>query len=292
MAGKSLLPVLCLIASPLFAQKTNDMIRELQRDIATLQQDVKTLNSKFDEKIAVMNTLLQQALEEAKGANKGVAVLDRQLKDSLKEMQTLIAAPVATLNTRIDSLGTDMSSLSEAVKEMSARMSKQQALLNDIKTLVATLQAQPKPEVVAPPKPDGPPAGTSHQTVYEAAYGDKDKGNFDQAFNEFQDYLKWWPTGEYAPNCHFYIGEIYLNKKDYEGAVSSFNLLLEKFPDSNKAPDAMFLKARALMNSDKKNSAIRTLDELIKTYPNTESARKARQLKQSVAPAQKKKARN
>ncbi|MBI4904175.1 MAG: tol-pal system protein YbgF [Acidobacteria bacterium] len=295
MAVKRLLAVLCLISAPVFAQKVQDMIRELQRDIATLQQDTKTLNSKFDEKMAVMNTLLQQALDEAKGGNKGVAVLDRQLKDSLKEMQSLIAAPVATLNSRVDSLGTDMSALSESVKELSSRIGKQQALLADIKTLVETINKppQPPPGTVTTPTPGSqPPAGVTQQQVYEAAFSDKDKGNFDQAFNEFQDYLRWFPTGEYAPNSQFYIGEIFLYKKDYDGAVDAFNLLLEKYPGSNKAPDAMYLKARALMSNDKKNSALKTLDELIKTYPNTEAARKGRQLKASLAPAQKKKSRD
>src|SRR5678815_3760448 len=104
MSSLRLLPVFILLAAPVFAQKTNDMIRELQRDIATLQQDVKSLNSKFDEKVAVMNTLLQQALDEAKNANRGVAVLDRQLKDSLKDVQGLVAAPVAGLGTKVEEL--------------------------------------------------------------------------------------------------------------------------------------------------------------------------------------------
>src|SRR5258708_23727624 len=84
-----------LLTTPAFAQKTPDMIRELQRDLATLQQDVKTLNSKFDERIAVMSTLLQQALDESKGANRGVAVVDRQLKDNIKELQNAVTGPVA-----------------------------------------------------------------------------------------------------------------------------------------------------------------------------------------------------
>ncbi|MBI3210712.1 MAG: hypothetical protein HYZ37_17645, partial [Candidatus Solibacter usitatus] len=86
-------PFLLLAVAPLFAQKTNDLIREVQRDLAALQLDVKTLNSKFDEKLAVMNTLLTQALDEAKGAGRGVAVLDRQLKDSLREQQGVVQAP-------------------------------------------------------------------------------------------------------------------------------------------------------------------------------------------------------
>ena len=67
------LPILVLAATPVFAQKTNDLIRELQRDVATLQQDLRTLNSKFDEKLAVVTTLQQSTLGEAGAASKGVA---------------------------------------------------------------------------------------------------------------------------------------------------------------------------------------------------------------------------
>jgi len=117
---------------PLAAEKTQDMIRELQRDLATMQQDIKNLNSKFDERIAVISTLLQQALSESGGANKGVAILDRQIKDSLKEMQNSVAGPVAGVGTKVDTMAQEYSTMNETVKEVSVRATKLDAKLNEI----------------------------------------------------------------------------------------------------------------------------------------------------------------
>jgi len=38
---------------------------------------------------------------------------------------------------------------------------------------------------------------------------------------EFQDYLKYFPKTELAPNAQFYVGEIYLRNGDSENAVKS-----------------------------------------------------------------------
>lgn len=284
------LPFLVLCATPVFAQKTNDLIRELQRDVATLQQDVKTLNSKFDEKMAVVSTLLQQALSEAGSASKGVAVIDRQLRDSLKEQQNLINAPVAALANKVDQMGQDYSALGENVKDVSNRMTRVQATLKEIQEAINVLAASAKPAVPPPAAPGpaptagGPPSGVSAEQVYLAAMKDKDGGNFDLALTEFQDFLKWFPSAELAPNAQYYIGECHYYKNDFDAAIDAFDKVIEGYPENNKTADAMYLKGRALLRQEKRSRAIQTFDELSRKYPNTEAARKARDLRKSLAP--------
>lgn len=272
---------------PLCAQKTNDLIRELQRDLATLQQDVKTLNSKFDERIAVITTLINQALREADASSKGVAVIDRQLKDSLREQQGLVANSLAPLGSKVDNLSSDYMALSENVKDLGARLNKQQATLEKILTAVTTMQAP------APPPPSnneqaGMPAGCpttiGPEQVYTQAMRDKDSGNADLAIVEFQDYIKCWPTGDKTADAHFYLGETFYSlKKDYDSAVTAYDVMIEKYPDHKKAPDAMYMKGRALMMSDQRTKARQVFQELMKLYPNTEASRKAKSVVASMA---------
>ncbi|MBL8211994.1 MAG: tol-pal system protein YbgF [Bryobacterales bacterium] len=288
------LPILVLAATPVFAQKTNDLIRELQRDVATMQQDLRTLNSKFDEKMAVVTTLQQNTLGEAGSASKGVAVLDRQIKDSLKEQQNMVAAPVAALGQKVDSMSQDYQALTENVKDLNTRMQRLQTTLKEIQDAVNMLAARSAPP---PPTPDGgatppapgaqggPPAGVSAEQVYLNAMKDKDGGNFDLALTEFQDFLRWFPAAELAPNAQYYVGECLYYKNDFEAAIPAFDAVLEKYGDSNKAPDALYLKGRALLRLEQRSKAMQVFDELAKKYPTTEAARKAREMRKNLAPA-------
>jgi tol-pal system protein YbgF len=290
--SRTLLASLVLLATPVFAQKTNDLIRELQRDIATLQLDLKLLNSKFDEKMAVVSTLLEQALKETGAANTGVAVLDRQLKDNLKEQQNLVAAPVATLGGKVDVMSQEYASMNENVKDLNQRMVRLQTTLKEIQDAINIMAAKS----AAPPPPDpstaattgtqgGPPAGVTAEQVYLNAMKDKDGGNFDLALTEFQDYMRWFPETELAANAQFYVGECLYYKNDFEGAVNAFDTVVEQYATSGKVPDAMYLKGRALLRLEKRTQAIQTFDELAKKYPSTEAARKGTSLRRSLAPA-------
>ncbi len=285
---RNFLLLLLFTSSSLFAQKTNDLIRELQRDLATVQQDLRSLNSKFDERIAVITTLLNQALREADAASKGVAIIDSQLKASLKEQQGLVVNSLAPLGSKVDGLSTDYAALSENVKEVSARINRQQVMLEKILTAVTTMQA-PAPPPPSPTSqaalPAGCPTNVGPEQVFTQAMADKDRGNADLAIVEFGDYIRCWPNEEKAADAQFYLGEtLYSLKKDYEAAVTAYDTVIEKYPDFKKAPDAMYMKGRALMMSDQRVKAKQVLQELIKMYPNTEAARRAKGVVASMAP--------
>jgi tol-pal system protein YbgF len=276
---------------PVAAQKERDMIRDLQRDVALLQDNVRMLNTKFDEKIAVLTTLLQQALDEAKSANRSVAVLDSRIRESVKEQQSMISAPVAAVGTKVDQLSSDFLAVRESVNDVSSRVSKLQAQLTDINNAIRTM----KTEVPPPAAPQsGPPQGISAQKLYEDAMRDKQGGNLDLALDQFRQYLTHFPTTDLAPNAQFYVGEILYYKQDYDGAIQAFDLVLEKYDENNKSPDALYMKGMALFKSERKSQAGQIFAEVIKKFPTAEVATKAKGMRRalglpvSAAPAGKK----
>lgn len=285
------LALLVAAAMPVAAQKERDMIRDLQRDVALLQDNVRMLNTKFDEKIAVLTTLLQQALDEAKSANRSVAVLDSRIRESVKEQQSMISAPVAAVGTKVDQLSSDFLAVRESVNDVSSRVSKLQAQLTDINNAIRTM----KTEVPPPAAPQsGPPQGISAQKLYEDAMRDKQGGNLDLALDQFRQYLTHFPTTDLAPNAQFYVGEILYYKQDYDGAIQAFDLVLEKYDENNKSPDALYMKGMALFKSERKSQAGQIFAEVIKKFPTAEVATKAKGMRRalglpvSAAPAGKK----
>src|SRR6185295_6348305 len=82
---------LCLLSFlllPAFALGARREIVELQRDIATMQDQIRTLSSGTNEKLTTLTVLLQQTLEAANNTNKAVAVLESRVNDRL-EKQTV-----------------------------------------------------------------------------------------------------------------------------------------------------------------------------------------------------------
>ena len=55
----------------------------MQRDIAQLQDQVRTLQSGFDQKMAALQTLMQQALDAGNKANTTVSVLNASVTQTL-----------------------------------------------------------------------------------------------------------------------------------------------------------------------------------------------------------------
>jgi len=269
---------LLLLLIPVIAVAQKKEIQDLQRDFGLLQMDVRTLQRSFDEKLAAINVLLQQTLESANKSNTSIALLEREIKDRLREQEKTVAAPVAGLTAKIDTMTDEFRFVKESVGEMSARLNRIQTQIVDMNTAIKTLNAPPAP----PPGPapgaptGGPPAGTSPTTLFDNALRDKTAGRGEIAILEFNDYLKWFPNTEQACEAQFHIGEIHSNKVELEPAIQAFDAVLEKYPSTcSKIPDAQFMKARALARSGQRTAAATEFRELLKKYPTGEWANRA-----------------
>lgn len=82
--------------------------------------------------------------------------------------------------------------------------------------------------------------GMSEADEYKAAYDLLRQRQVDQSLVAFKDYLKKYPSGEFAGNSCYWLGEIFLLKNQLPQARDWFAKLLQDFPDSNKVPDAKF----------------------------------------------------
>src|SRR5438552_1945219 len=115
--------------------------QEMQRDIAQLQDQVRTLQSGFDQKMAALQTLVQQALDAGNKANTSVSVLtssvtqtlDRELKDSLR--------PVAGLTAKMDNVTNDMSEIRNSLADLTTQVNRMQQQLTDVNNAIKVIQA-------------------------------------------------------------------------------------------------------------------------------------------------------
>lgn len=258
-----------VLISPLaFAQKRE--LVELQRDVATLQDQVRSLERSFNEKVGGLTTLLQQSIDAIQKLNTTVAVLDASLRDREKNL----AAPVTTVGSKVDQMSSEFQAVRVSIEDMTARLGRLERSLVDLSNTIKVIQAPP-----APPSAAGPPQGLSAEDLYANALRDKAAGNFDMAIAEFNDYLKFYGDTESAPNAQYYIGEIAFTRKDYETALEAFNLVLERFPEerNTKILDAIFMKGRTLVEMGQPGKAAEEFRAVINRSPRSDLAAKSKE---------------
>ena len=82
--------------------------------------------------------------------------------------------------------------------------------------------------------------------AYQSAYGLVRERQFEAAVNAFNTFLASYPFGRFAPNAHYWLGELYLviEPVDPESARQNFQLLLDQYPNDRKVPDALYKLGR------------------------------------------------
>ena len=131
---------------------------------------------------------------------------------------------------------------------------------------------------------DAGPAGNAdpqvgEEAAYRAAYELVREKSFDEAVTAFLAFLDDFPFGRYAPNAHYWLGELYLvlDPPDPELARQSFKLLLDQYPADPKVPDALYKLGRVQFIKGNRQRSQEYLDEVIREYPSHAAAQLARQ---------------
>ena len=117
-------------------------------------------------------------------------------------------------------------------------------------------------------------AQPGEEEAYRAAYALVRGQNFDQAVTAFRKFLQDYPGGKYAPNAHYWLGELYLviQPPDLESARQSFTLLLEQYPDNAKVPDALYKLGRVHYMKGNRDKSREYLERVVRDYGNSNNS--------------------
>lgn len=274
---------LAVSLAPTRVPAADKTILELQRDVASLQEQVRQLKESQDKQLTALTVLVQQALDTSKSSTTGVAIIQNNLQQTLKDMEAKVVAPVAGLGARIDGMDQDIRAVQQSVSDLNSLIGKVQQQLTDLNNAVKVLQSPPPP----PPTTSGvgtPATGgavapdtptMSASDLYGNANRDRGSNKYDIALQEYQDYLRWYGNTDLAPNAQFYIGVIHYNQGQYDDAVNDFDVVLEKYPENPKTPDALYQKGLALQKLKRLTDSHTEFLELIKRYPKNDLSTQA-----------------
>ncbi|RUO65790.1 tol-pal system protein YbgF [Pseudidiomarina planktonica] len=100
---------------------------------------------------------------------------------------------------------------------------------------------------------------------------------YQDAIPAFQQFIERFPNSSYAPNAHYWLGQLLFSDGNYDGAAEQFKTVVDDYPDSNKRADCL-LKLGSIARQQGQNAAARDyFNQVIKGYADSTEAGLARQ---------------
>jgi TolA-binding protein len=275
--------VLVLLAVPLpaFAAASKEYL-ELQREIAQLENEVKSLQSAQElavtsqnEKLAALQTQIQQSMDAANSLGKAVSAIQTNVQQSVRDVEDKLQPPVAQLSTRVESMSSDFLTLQQAVADMNHLTGQIQTQLSDLNNLLKVLPspAAPPPAAGGAASP-GPPPFTATDML-RSAERDRLAAHYDLALQEYAEFMKYYGDTPDSFKALYYTGYIHYLQKDYEAAVNDFDAVAKSPGADASAPLAGLYKVRSLLQLDRREAAAAEYRDLLKRYPHDRDVRAA-----------------
>jgi tol-pal system protein YbgF len=262
LAAVALSATACVTSSDI--QKVQSQINELQDQVAQLK---RTASSK--EEVQNVNARIAEQTQTLLKSN---ATLVAKV-DQIEERQNNAQGSVEQTNYRVDRLVQQITQQQHDLDEVRAVMARSAppAPAGAAGTPRTAAGTAPMSEVtVAPDNSEGP------TTMYQTAYRDYQRGNFDLAIAGFQEFVSKYPKSDLTDNAAYWIGESLYSQKKYHEAIQQFDSVVSAFPNSEKVPSALLKKGYAYINLGEKAQGIVQLQYVVHEHPKSPEASKAR----------------
>lgn len=250
------------------------------------------------------------------GAFAQAPVVDaRELDERLKRIERLFGSEslfklfdeVKSLETEVRELRGQLETLSHTVNQLKERQRELyldvDQRLQNIESVAATQTAsplqqtetsteapgtptdsagsgQPDPAPATPSTAETPSTGGvdpfAEQQAYQGAFDLLKSGRYEEAAAAFQQFIADFPTGTYADNAQYWLGETFYITRQFDRAVQEFDRLVSAHPNSQKLTHALLKIGYAHDELGNKAEAERVLGELIERHPQTAAAGLAR----------------
>ncbi len=207
-----------------------------------------------------------------------IAVLERMV-DSRTQMQHRLQQQLDTMQGEIDEL---RGAVEVHTNQLEKVLERQRELYLEIDKRVEALKqgsaAAPTGgnETVEPTQPVTRPAGNQEDesTAYDNAVNlILQSREYDKAIPAFQAFIQRYPDSQYAPNAHYWLGQLLFNKQEWGQAREQFEIVSTRFSNSSKRADALLKLGVIAERQNDNQQAKQFYQQVIEMYPNS-SARK------------------
>jgi tol-pal system protein YbgF len=207
-------------------------------------------------------------------------VMNRKLADQSAQVlksNADIQAELQELRGQIQSLQANLEATSQRLASLSNELAATRERLGGLPMFPAAAASGPAGGAALPAAVAPVSGRTAEPTqLYNTAYEDYLRGNFDLAIQGFRDYASRYPSTDLADNALYWIAECYYSKKSFKEAIDAFTQLLNTYKTSDKAAAALLKKGLAYLELGDRSQAVINLQYVLYEHPGTKEAELAR----------------
>jgi tol-pal system protein YbgF len=258
-----------MAGAPAFAaaDKTHQQIMAEIRMLQEQQQQIQSMLGGLAESLAESLKALTAKLDDQSGATRKTFADQRLLIESVSE------------TTRI---------LREKADDTNVRLS---AMTQELETIRQTMAAQPPgaanpiPDPSGNPAvPSGPPAGgggvppgVSAQRMYDEAFSDYTRGDYDLAIEGFQTYIRMFPRTDRTDDAQLKIGDSLYAAKRFPEAITAFQQVISDYPQGDSVPAAYYKMGLTYEAMKQPDQARKAFETVVKSHQGSNEAILAKQ---------------
>jgi tol-pal system protein YbgF len=251
-----------LLAQALTPDQLTKRVEETSRALKDIQTDIKKLGTQMDNR--AMLDLLQRVDELADE----ISLLRGELEVQASELEGI------KKRQRELYLDTD-----RRMRELEDRSIGQASTLAPVPvpasgsgTVTGSTPAAPAPTV---PAPVSSATVAEEKVAYQLAFDSLKEGRYKKAKQQFNQFLKDYPSSIYAGNAQYWLGEANYVTRNFTQAITEFNQVIKLYPTSAKIPDAMLKLGYTHYELKQFGQARSVLQDLRTRHPNSTAARLA-----------------
>lgn len=230
--------------------------QQLQQMLGNLADTLKTITSKIDDQANVQRK----------------AFADQKLLiDSVAEATRILREKADDTNVRLSSMTQELDAIRQTVT----------AIANRPQVTAPAPGTEPvpgDPGTATPTQPvTPPPPGVSPQRMFDEAFNDYTRGDYDLAIEGFQTYIRMFPRTDRTDDAQLKVGDAHHAAGRFRDAVAAFQKVIADYPQSDTVSQAYYkmgLSYEALKQPDLARKAYETVQ---KTHPGSNDAILAKQ---------------
>lgn len=180
----------------------------------------------------------------------------------------------AYISSRLDDYQAQGQMLSAQVNDLSQRLTGVVQRMDESRYRAKTAKPDSSDEADTSATSEG--VGPEPRELYDQAYQDLSRGNYDLAKTGFDEYLKLYPDTELADNALYWLGEVEYIQHNYQGALDYFKQVESRYPQGNKVPAALFKAGLCQQQLGQNDEAKATFQRLAQKYPASPEAGQAK----------------
>jgi tol-pal system protein YbgF len=205
-------------------------------------------------------------------------------KQEVSQLESQIGEQLQVTQRTAADMQTALERLSGQIDQLEANLADTNFRLNDLSQQIAATNQELRAArgVGSAAVPDQPAGGPSSppadpQSLYQRAYEDYLRGNYDLAILGFRQYLESFPDTDLSDNASYWIGESLFSQGSFDAAIREFDRIASRYPRSDKLASALLKKGYSYLQMGEREQATVQLRSVIRTYPGSDEANLARQ---------------